>query len=231
MRDTPRSMADAQITYPHDLSEMIGWVEAQTPPGGRVLEIGCGDGALVRGLADRISIVGVDPIARTAAGIRPTSFEELEDDAFDVIFASVALHHLHDPERGSEALRRLSKPGTIMLVREFDRELVADEPTLRWWHHQRLAREVVDPEPEKTPISASFEEFRERWWSEMERHVHPWSAVERMLAAAGFEQARRVSAPYLFRWGLGEHLRPAEEHLIRERRIKEVGIRWTGVRP
>jgi ubiquinone/menaquinone biosynthesis C-methylase UbiE len=123
----------SQEMYPNDLAEMEAWIRSHARPGDRVLEIGCGDGALVRRLMTDYDVIGVDPSASPEAAVLAIPFEELEAAPFDVVFASVSLHHLADLTAAVAALRRLTRPGSMMLVREFDRVLNDHEPTLRWW--------------------------------------------------------------------------------------------------
>jgi SAM-dependent methyltransferase len=235
---------------------MTAWVSAHAAPGGRVLEIGAGDGAIARALADAgLDVTAVDPHWESDETlVQRIPFEQLDAAPFDVIFASVSLHHLHDLDEASAALRRLSKPGTTMLVREFDRELF-DEPTLRWWFYQRHAREAVEPSKKRRDHQPdhqdhdhqahdhdlrhghrhhqhpdTFDEFVATWRAQMESHVHPWTLVAETLRAGGFETVEQSPTAYLFRWGLQEELRALEERLIADGRIKQVGIRWHGRR-
>ncbi|HVV86955.1 MAG TPA: class I SAM-dependent methyltransferase [Kofleriaceae bacterium] len=227
-------MSRPQSFYPVDLDELVGWVVALAAgcgPGARILEIGCGDGEVVRRLRARgLDAIGVDPHAEPAPGVIAQPFEELEALPFDVIFASVSLHHAHDPARAVAALRRLSRPGTVMAVREFDRMLLDDEPTLRWWFHQRHALAAIGIREEDAHDLGSFEEFVAGWRAKMAEHVHPWATVAAMLSEAGFVTESVDAVPYLFRWGLSELVRPLEEALIEAGKIVAVGVRWVGRR-
>ncbi len=231
MGDVPSHQRD----YPRDLAEMTAWVASHAAPGQRVLDVGCGDGSLVEALAARYDAVGVDPEASPGDGVVAVPLEQYESEPFDVVVASVSLHHLHDPDGASAALRRLTRPGTTMLVREFDRDLVSEETTLRWWFHQRHACDaVIAPEHDHDhdhPLPADFERFRAELAGMFDHHVRRWPEVAAMLAAAGFATVQHERWPYLYRWGLNEEVRPLEEALIAERRINAVGIRWTGRRP
>jgi SAM-dependent methyltransferase len=123
---------------------MVAWVTSLTPKGGRVLEIGCGDGTITRELAALgLEVVGVDPSSAEGPNIQSIGFEQLDAAPFDVVFASVSLHHLADLGVASQALNRLTKPGTVMAVREFDKDLVGDRATLEWCFHQRRAMAAV----------------------------------------------------------------------------------------
>ena len=210
---------------------MVAWIIASIPAGGRLLEIGSGDGVLTERLAESgLDVLGVDPNGELSAHVRAVAVEDLDAEPFDIVFASVSLHHLPDPDRTTAALRRLTKTGTLLLVREFDRHLVDDERTLRWWYHQRQSHEAVHPDPEHDPLPESFSEFVADWREHMAHHVLPWSTVRGIIHNAGFETESEVATPYLYRWALSEPVRAVEESLIAERRINQVGIRWAGRR-
>ncbi len=222
-------MGRPQTFYPHDLDDMVRWIGEHARPGARVLEIGCGDGEVVRRLrATGVDALGVDPRADPGDGVLASTFEDLDEAPFDLIFASVALHHLPDPARSAEALRRLARPGAVILVREFDRARMEHEPTLRWWFHQRHSLAAVGVREDDHAFPTSFDDFVAGWRAKMTEHVHPWRIVSAMLHEAGFEVESLTTGPYLFRWGLHERVRPLEEALIADGRIRAVGVRWRG---
>jgi ubiquinone/menaquinone biosynthesis C-methylase UbiE len=220
-------MIRSQLKYPLDLAEMEQWIRSHTAPGQRVLEIGCGDGELVRRLADDFDVLGIDPGATASSVVRAEQFEELDELPFDVIFASVSLHHLADLGVAQEALRRLSKPGTTLLVREFDRLELDHQPTLQWWFDHTKAQGDDDHEMH---LPETLELFMPQWREMMHHHVMPWPDVREMLLASGFETVDEQPTAYLFRWGLSEGLRAEEERLAADGTIKMVGRRWTGGR-
>jgi ubiquinone/menaquinone biosynthesis C-methylase UbiE len=221
-------MIHSQLKYPLDLDDMERWIRSHAVPGQRVLEIGCGDGVLVERLANDFDVLGIDPVASPSSVVRSQPFEELDEEPFDVIFAGVSLHHLADIGDAEKALRRLSKPGTTLLVREFDRIDLDHEPTLRWWYEHRRSQ---PDDPEEHPLPTTFEAFTTEWWEMMQHHVTSWLDVREMLLAAGFATIAEEPMAYLFRWGLGEDLRAEEERLAAAGTIHLVGRRWTGQKP
>lgn len=225
-------MGRPQTYYRDDLEDMVAWVTELARPGARVLEIGSGDGEVVRRLrAAGLDATGVDPHAEAGPHVVAAGFENLDAGPFDVLFASVSLHHAHDPAASAAALRRLSRPGSVIAVREFDRALMDHAPTLGWWFHTRHALAAVGVREDDHDFPADFDVFAGHWRAKMAEHVHPWATVAATLADAGFVAEACTPGPYLFRWGLGELVRPVEEALIADRRIHAVGVRWQGRRP
>lgn len=85
----------------------------------RVLEVGCGQGHLVKALAGRgIDIVGIDanPQATDVAGsdrVRHMFAQDLDfdDEAFDVIVSVHAIEHIPPLEEALAEMTRVLKPG------------------------------------------------------------------------------------------------------------------------
>jgi len=104
------------------------------PPPARVLEVGCGDGALARALAERGHVVtAIDPRAPAGEIFRAVTLDDFEDPGpFDAVVAGRSLHHIHNLTGAVEKLARLLAPGGVLILDEhaFDR---LDEPTARWF--------------------------------------------------------------------------------------------------
>jgi SAM-dependent methyltransferase len=92
---------------------------------GRILDVGCGDGAFLYGLDDRWEKWGVDvspfvvPIAG-AKGIRmvpfsPTWPEEFTDDSFDVVVFRGTIQHIDDPFYILRECVRILRPEGLMV--------------------------------------------------------------------------------------------------------------------
>jgi len=94
---------------------------------GRVLEIGCGDGALLRLLAQQNSdATGVDASSSgiercLARGLRAQCFDvstdvlPFEDDFFDVVISLETFEHLMNPHHALQEVRRTLRPGGTFL--------------------------------------------------------------------------------------------------------------------
>lgn len=109
-------------------------------PGQRLLDLGCGPGTLTSGLAALVApgeAVGVDRAeavlnlaraeAERAGVAASTTFLvadaydlPFEDDYFDVAHAHQVLQHLTDPVAALRELRRVTRPGGLVAVRDAD---------------------------------------------------------------------------------------------------------------
>ena len=89
-------------------------------PGERILDLGCGDGALTERLvAEGAEVVAVDASSEQVAGARARGLdarvmrgEALEfEQAFDAVFSNAALHWMKDADAVLEGVARALKPG------------------------------------------------------------------------------------------------------------------------
>jgi SAM-dependent methyltransferase len=116
-------------------------------PGLTVLDVGCGTGAITRGIADAVSPDGTvrgidinaDLIARAtaaSAGHRNLRFEvadvleERWEAAFDIVTAARVLQWLADPARMLAAMTRATRPGGRVAVLDYDHTLAEWDPLM-----------------------------------------------------------------------------------------------------
>lgn len=106
-------------------------------PSARVLDIGCGTGALLQALRRRYpqtELTGIDTsaemLAVAAAKLRHgarlclASAQRLPacDDTFDVVICTSALHYFRDPARALAEMRRVVRPQGLVAVTDWCRD-------------------------------------------------------------------------------------------------------------
>ena len=95
------------------------------PRRGRMLDVGCGTGALVRAARETgIEVVAVEPDPEMAALAGSLLGEDVvvaglpdlphADDGFDAVTASFVLNHVDDPRAGARELARVAAPGAVL---------------------------------------------------------------------------------------------------------------------
>lgn len=152
MPDVYAAIADADLTIQARLADILelraadpqqramleSYLAEITPQAtARVLEIGCGTGAVVRVVAGRSwvgEVIGIDPspvfIARArelAAGLTNVAFEEgdgrsvrFDDQSFDVVIFHTTLSHMPSPEGLLAEAFRVLRPGGWLAVFDGD---------------------------------------------------------------------------------------------------------------
>jgi len=130
--------------------------------GRRVLDVGCGPGALTAELVARVgaeAVAAVDPSEPfvTAArerlpgvDVRVAAAESLpfEDGAFDAALAQLVLHFVGDPEQGVRELARVTRPGGIVAACTWDSR--GDMQLLRTFWQAALALDEGAPDERST---------------------------------------------------------------------------------
>lgn len=103
-------------------------------PGLRVLDVGCGPGALTTELAARLgpsAVAAVDPSAPFVAAararhpgvdVRQAAAEQLPfaDGTFDVTLAQLVVHFMADPVAGLAEMARVTRPGGVVAACVWD---------------------------------------------------------------------------------------------------------------
>ena len=108
----------------HILAALVG--EARVPPGARLLDVGCGTGGNSVALAPFGRVVGVDRAvgALTRSADRPLAARvqaeatrlPFGEGSFDVVVALDVLEHLDDDVAGALEMRRVLRPGGLLVV-------------------------------------------------------------------------------------------------------------------
>jgi SAM-dependent methyltransferase len=109
-------------------------------PPARVLDVGCGSGAMTQELAGQgYEVTGIDPEAPDGAEFVRTTLEDFgANSPFDAAVALRSLHHVDDLEQAVESLWRALAPGAKVVVLEWAVERV-DDSVWAW-----LARHGLD---------------------------------------------------------------------------------------
>jgi len=149
-----RASADSEVAVRDEYVTLLG-----VAPGERVLDVGCGSGAVTRTLARRVApggrAVGIDAspalleVAREladkaglggwiefkAGDCRALPFS---DASFDAVLAATTLSHVPDPGRGLAEMVRVTRPGGRIGVFDIDGDL-----TLIAHPDRELTRRIV----------------------------------------------------------------------------------------
>lgn len=109
---------------------------AAIPTGGRVLDLGCGDGQVAVGLMalrPDLAVQGVDVLLRPVTHIPVTLYDgaslPFADDSFDYVTIVDVLHHTDDPAAVLAEASRVARQGVV--IKDHLREGILAGPTLR----------------------------------------------------------------------------------------------------
>jgi SAM-dependent methyltransferase len=176
-------------------------IAAQLPEGARVLDVGCGDGALADRLAGLgFEALGVDP----GAPVHPRLIRERVEQArslgsVDAVIAVMALHHA-DLSAVTPAVRAHLRAAGRLFVYDFDWTAFDD----------RAAAWLASHDPSNADNSVAG-------WRREHAGLHPGADMRQALSAA-FAPVVEVRRPYLARM-LGRADLEAEEHALIDARL------------
>ena len=128
-------------------------------PGQRLLDVGCGPGALTAELVRRAgadAVSAVEPSASFAAAVRerlpgvdvrPSAAEQLPfpDDAFDAALAQLVVHFMTDPVLGLREMSRVTRPGGVVAACVWD-HAGGRGPLTAFWSAVRTLDPAADDE-------------------------------------------------------------------------------------
>ncbi len=213
------------------------------PPPARILDAGCGEGAMSRRLADAgyaVTSIDADPAAvaaARAAGVPAVRADlaSYDDEPFDAVVMLLSLHHMHPLGTALDRVAHLLRPGGMLVLDEYAWDW-ADDAAIRWFYDTAAilaATGVIDP-------PAGGDQLLARWRS---RHTVDGAMcnggdamIKAVSARLGNVTVRRV--PYLARHLLagrgnrkilGELCRIEREHLA-DGTLPATGFRLTATK-
>lgn len=208
MMDT---MSDRKAGRPADVAtrETLRFVQAQLSGGPqRLLEVGCGNGALAAALhADGHAVVALDADAEAVAEARRRSVEarqavwpDFEAAPFDAVLFTRSLHHLHPLEAALDQANHLLKPSGLLIVEDFAYRDV-DAFTAAWFYHLLALLDAcgaLNVNGFGRAILAGGGALAP--WQHAHAHeLHTAQAMAQAVAAR-FEHVHTAAAPYLYRY-------------------------------
>ena len=134
--------------YRRRLSRLRHWIAPLLPETGRLLDIGCGDGALDALLQERrpdLQVEGIDVLVRPETRIPVKPFDgrtvPFADGTFDAVLLVDVLHHTDDPAVLLREARRVSRRWVVL--KDHFRDGLLAGPTLRFMDRVGNARHGV----------------------------------------------------------------------------------------
>jgi len=188
-------------------------------PPARVLEIGCGQGALALELAQAgYEVVAIDPEAPEGPIFRRVSLEDFDEPGpFATVVASLSLHHIEDLPAALDKIGALLSPDGVLVLGEFAHDRL-DEATAGWFWGQRRAGGTAAPD---SPSELSAE------WAAEHEGLHGYERMSRELGLR-FRERHFSWEPYLYRLLDGVADEASERSLIESGAIQAIGFRYVG---
>ena len=199
-----------------DLTPSIGtqktveFLLSEMEPGSHVLEIGCGDGAVSRQLAQNGH--NVFPIDSNPESVRKARqngvnakylvWPAIINSKFDAVIFSRSLHHMPGPESSIAASLDVIRDDGCLLIEDFAKESM-DASTIQWFIRHirsvccsdgRLPNELVDLQ-----IYLGGKEPLQVWFEDHDDRIHSFHAMRSYLDKM-VDEIVVTDCSYLFRY-------------------------------
>jgi SAM-dependent methyltransferase len=236
------------------LAATHGFLVAALGPRRRLLEVGCGRGALARQLgADGFAVTALDRTLTDpspADGVRFVEGDfldtavDLGPGGHDAVIFTTSLHHITPLAGAIERAASLLAPGGLLVADEFDLGSPGVE-TLRWYYElqellaaaRSYPADRIDGDPDADPLAR---------WRAGHEHTPPLHTGAEMLAAIGADPRLAITVtgrgPYLYRrvcGGLSDddpggriaaHVLATEQRRLAAGTLDAVGLRIVAAR-
>jgi SAM-dependent methyltransferase len=189
--------------------------------GGRVLDAGCGDGALVSELrAHGFDAAGIDKREATAPHCTQCAIEDYVAPApFDAAVARLSLHHVANLGVAFARIRAALVPGAPFVLQEFGWTNLS-RAGIAWVRENAPG---FGPDPHTVDLWSDSEQDVERRWVDRYGELHGMDAMLFAFDAYFHRHTLRV-APY-YAWLIGwPELAEAERVAIAEGRFPSLGF-------
>lgn len=240
-----------------DVARDHAWLTGMLPPPpARLLDAGCGNGAVAKwlaGLGYQVTAIDADPNAVAAA--RAAGVPAIQADLtaftgqpFDVVLMLLTLHHMHPLSRALDRAAGLLRPGGRLVIEEFAWDW-AGPATIRWFDDVAAiltAAGVADPAAGPLspvgPLTAAGRGNQAgqvsraaRWRARHTEHGTACNAGDAMIReiSARFSEVEVQLVPYLARHLVDRQAQPsvfAELSRIEQERIADGTLTATGLR-
>lgn len=197
----------------------------------RLLEVGCGNGALAAALVERgVTVRAIDISLEAVEKARALGVDAFQADIlhfhdeekYDAVLSARCMHHVQPLPDALERIKALIKPGGLLILEDFAAELV-DEETASWLCYVKalLSKTGTFKENGNGKTDGLTDPLQQ--WQHHHFVEHKVTPSNEMLPAikSAFERVDEERCPYLYRYVL-DKLKPGESGM----KLGELVLNW-----